>query len=131
MLREEDMDPVQKPFEEQSQRPFWQQYLIIVGIVTIIALVGSLLLATELWSPQLGPETPLVVFFCGGLGGPRKVGVRARGLGCGKGSLSGWFRWQVSRSDDVWISVAAAAAAAAPRTTAPGTIAWYAASGVL
>ena len=38
------MDPVQKPAEFHNQRPFWLQYLMIIGVVTIIALIGSLLL---------------------------------------------------------------------------------------
>ena len=37
------MDPKTK-LEQSKQRPFWQQYLLIMGIDTIIVFLGSLLL---------------------------------------------------------------------------------------
>ena len=37
------MDPKIK-LEQSKQRPFWQQYLLIIGIDTLIVFLGSLLL---------------------------------------------------------------------------------------
>ncbi len=37
------MDPKTK-LEQSKQRPFWQQYILIMGIDTIIVFLGSLLL---------------------------------------------------------------------------------------
>lgn len=35
---------VKPDFEQAKPRPFWQQYLIIIGVDTIIVVVGALLL---------------------------------------------------------------------------------------
>lgn len=72
------MDPVQKPFEEQSQRPFWQQYLIIVGIVTIIALVGSLLLGNIRQMSNLYFWSTLILFIIAAVPIFSEVGTSAK-----------------------------------------------------
>ncbi len=38
------MDPNHKMTETKPQRPFWQQYLMVIGIDTVIVFIGSLIL---------------------------------------------------------------------------------------
>jgi hypothetical protein len=78
MLREEDMDPVQKSAEEESQRPFWQQYLIVMGIVTIIALVGSLLLGNIRQVTNLYFWSTLILFIIAAVPIFTEVGTSAK-----------------------------------------------------
>jgi hypothetical protein len=44
MLREDYMEPKPNYLLEQLERPFWQLYLIILVIVTLLVFIGSLLL---------------------------------------------------------------------------------------
>ena len=75
------MDPVQKSAEEQSQRPFWQQYLIVMGIVTIIALVGSLLLGNIRQISNLYFWSTLILFIIAAVPIFTEVGTRVKVTG--------------------------------------------------
>ena len=75
------MDPVQKSAEEQSQRPFWQQYLIVMGIVTIIAFVGSLLLGNIRQISNIYFWSTLILFIIAAVPIFTEVGTRVKVTG--------------------------------------------------
>ncbi len=56
------MDPNRKTMETQPKRSFWQQYLMVIGIVTIIALIGSLILGNIRQMTNLYFYSTLVLF---------------------------------------------------------------------
>jgi len=62
MLREVAMHPNRKSMETQPKRPFWQQYLMVIGIVTIIALIGSLILGNIRQMTNLYFYSTLILF---------------------------------------------------------------------
>jgi hypothetical protein len=78
MQREIDMDPVQKPSVTQAQRPFWLQYLIIMGIVTIIVLIGSLLLGNIRQISNLYFWSTLILFIIAAIPIFTEVGTRVK-----------------------------------------------------
>jgi uncharacterized membrane protein YhaH (DUF805 family) len=72
------MDPVQKPAEGQSQRPFWQQYLMVMGIVTIIVVVGALLLGNIRQISNLYFWSTLILFIIAAVPIFTEVGTSAK-----------------------------------------------------
>ena len=72
------MDPVQKPADEQSQHPYWQQYLMVMGIVTIIVVVGSLLLGNIRQISNLYFWSTLILFIIAAVPIFTEVGTSAK-----------------------------------------------------
>ena len=72
------MDPVQKPADEQFQRPFLQQYLMVMGIVTIIVVVGSLLLGNIRQISNLYFWSTLILFIIAAVPIFTEVGTSAK-----------------------------------------------------
>ena len=75
------MDPVQKPAEQHSQRPFLLQYLMIMGVVTIIVIVGSLLLGNIRQISNLYFWSTLILFIIAALPIFTEVGSSAKTVG--------------------------------------------------
>lgn len=75
------MDPVQKPAEQHSQRPFLLQYLMIMGFVTIIVIVGSLLLGNIRQISNLYFWSTLILFIIAALPIFTEVGSSAKIVG--------------------------------------------------
>ena len=72
------MDPVQKSIEENSQRPFWQQYLLVMGIVTLIVVIGSLLLGNIRQISNLYFWSTLILFIIAAVPIFTEVGTSAK-----------------------------------------------------
>lgn len=72
------MDPVQKPVETQTQRPFLLQYLMVMGIVTIIVVLGSLLLGNIRQISNLYFWSTLILFIIAALPIFSEVGTRVK-----------------------------------------------------
>ena len=75
------MDPVQKPVEDQTQRPFWLQYLMIMGVVTVIAVIGSLLLGNIRQISNLYFWSTLILFIIAAVPVFSEVGTRVKVTG--------------------------------------------------
>ena len=75
------MDPNRKPMEPKPPRPFWQQYLLIIFIVTIVALVGSLILGNIRQMSNLYFWSTLVLFIVAAVPIFSEVGTSAKIIG--------------------------------------------------
>jgi hypothetical protein len=75
------MVPVQNPAETQTQRPFWLQYLMIMGVVTIIVVIGSLLLGNIRQISNLYFWSTLILFIIAAVPVFSEVGTRVKVTG--------------------------------------------------
>jgi hypothetical protein len=78
MLREIIMDPDHKMTQAKPQRPFWQQYLMIIGIVTIIVFIGSLILGDLRQMSNLYFWSTLILFIIAAVPIFTEVGTSAK-----------------------------------------------------
>ena len=72
------MHPNRKTMETQPKRPFWQQYLMVIGIVTIIALIGSLILGNIRQMTNLYFYSTLILFIIAAVPVFTEVGSSAK-----------------------------------------------------
>lgn len=80
------MDP--KPNMMQTkQRPFWQQYLMVIGIDTIIVFIGSLLLGNLRQMSNLFFYSTLIFLIIAAVPIVTEVGASA------KNCRQGYYRW--------------------------------------
>lgn len=72
------MDPDHKMTQAKPQRPFWQQYLMIIGIVTIIVFIGSLILGDLRQMSNLYFWSTLILFIIAAVPIFTEVGTSAK-----------------------------------------------------
>jgi hypothetical protein len=70
------LDPNRISKEAQTQRPFWQQYLLLIGIVTAIVLVGSIILGNFSQMSNLYFLSTLILFIIAAIPIFTEVGTR-------------------------------------------------------
>jgi len=78
MLPEVAMDPNHKMTETKPQRPFWQQYLMVIGIDTVIVFVGSLILGDLRQMTNLYFWSTLILFIIAAVPVFTEIGTSAK-----------------------------------------------------
>jgi hypothetical protein len=76
MLREVVMD--RNLLETRPQRPFWQQYLMVIGIDTVIVFIGSLILGDLRQMTNLYFWSTLIFFIIAAVPVFSEVGTSAK-----------------------------------------------------
>ena len=72
------MNPNHKMAQTKLQRPFWQQYLMIIGIDTIIVFIGSLILGDLRQMSNLYFWSTLILFIIAAVPIFTEVGTSAK-----------------------------------------------------
>lgn len=72
------MDPHQKITEKKLQRPFWQQYLMIIAVDTVIVFIGSLILGDLRQMTNLYFWSTLILFIIAAVPVFTEVGTSAK-----------------------------------------------------
>ena len=72
------MDPNHKLTETKPQRPFWQQYLMIMGIDTVIVFIGSLILGDLRQMTNLYFWSTLILFIIAAVPVFTEIGTSAK-----------------------------------------------------
>lgn len=72
------MDPHHKMTETKPQRPFWQQYLMVIGIDTVIVFIGSLILGDLRQMTNLYFWSTLILFIIAAVPVFTEVGTSAK-----------------------------------------------------
>ena len=78
MLRKVIMDPDHKMTQAKPQHPFWQQYLMIIVIDTIIVFIGSLILGDLRQMSNLYFWSTLILFIIAAVPIFTEVGTSAK-----------------------------------------------------
>jgi uncharacterized membrane protein YhaH (DUF805 family) len=78
MLPEVAMDPNYKMTETKPQQPFWQQYLVVIGIDTVIVFIGSLILGDLRQMTNLYFWSTLILFIIAAVPVFTEIGTSAK-----------------------------------------------------